>query len=324
MSTLLLTRHDVLALITIPETLRAVEQAFTDYALGKAVMPSKAYLTLASGDFRAMPASVPGAAGLKWVNVHPQNNKRGLPTVMAIVVYSDPDTGYPLAILDATELTAYRTGAAGAIASKYLARKDARSLGLIGTGKQAQTQLLAHAEFFNFDEILVFDRSLESATLFKSLFPHFPVKIVTLKEACGADIVCTLTPTRSPFLKLAWLKPGAHVNAIGADAPGKEELEPEVLEIAKVVVDDIEQSTHAGELNVPVSNGSFSPAKIYATLGELTSGKKVGRADPKDITVFDSTGLAIQDIATARVIYSKALENRSGLNFDFIQRENSF
>ena len=319
MSTLLLTRHDILKLITIPETLKAVEQAFTDYTTGKATMPSKAYLTLPLGDFRAMPASVPGAAGLKWVNVHPENQNRGLPTVMAIVIYSDPETGYPMAILDATELTAYRTGAAGAIASKYLARRDAKSLGLIGAGKQAQTQLLAHSEFFKFNEIRVYDRSPEAAIRFKSLFPDLPIKIVSLEEACGADIVCTLTPSRTPFLKLEWLKPGAHVNAIGADAPGKEELEPEVLAKSIVVVDDIEQSTHAGELNVPVSMGVFGISDIYATLGELTSGKKMGRTDARSITVFDSTGLAIQDIATSRVIYTKALKNQIGLNFDFIQ-----
>ena len=319
MSTLLLTRHDILNLITMPETLEAVEQAFTDYATGKAIMPTKAYLTLPNGDFRAMPASVPGAAGLKWVNVHPENQKLGLPTVMAIVIYSDPETGYPLAILDATELTAYRTGAAAAIASKYLARKDAKTLGLIGAGKQAQTQLLAHMEFFKFNEIKVFDRSPEAAVGFKKIFPNLPVKVVGLEEACGSDIICTLTPSRIPFLKFEWLKPGTHINAIGADAPGKEELEPEVLARSIVVVDDIEQSTHAGELNVPVAKGLFAASDIYATLGELTSGKKPGRIDRKSITVFDSTGLAIQDIATVRFIYKKALESRIGLNFDFIQ-----
>ena len=319
MPTLLLTRQDILKLVTMPETLRAVEQAFTDYATGKATMPSKSYLALPMGDFRAMPASVPGAAGLKWVNVHPENHNLGLPTVMAIVIYSDPETGYPLAILDGTELTAYRTGADAAIASKYLARPDATIFGLIGAGKQAQTQLLAHQEYFNFTEIRVFDRSPEAASTFKKLFPGLPIKIVGLQEACGADIVCTLTPSRTPFLKLAWLKPGAHINAIGADAPGKQELEPEVLANAVVIVDDMEQSTHAGELNVPITKGQFKASEIYATLGDLTAGKKSSRTDSKTITVFDSTGLAIQDIATARFIYSKALSNNIGLTFDFIQ-----
>jgi alanine dehydrogenase len=319
MPTLLLTRQDTLRLITMPETLEAVEQAFSDYASGRALMPSKAYLTLNKGDFRAMPAAVPGAAGLKWVNVHPGNPKQGLPTVMAVVIYSDPDTGYPLAIMDGTEITAFRTGAAAAIASKYLARKNADSLGLIGAGKQAQTQLLAHSEFFKFDEIRVYDRSSEAAARFKELFPNHPIEIVSLEEACGADIICTLTPARTPFVKRVWLKPGAHINAIGADAPGKEELEPEILANATVVVDDIEQSTHAGELNVPVSLGLFSKQQISATLGELTSGKKPGRSDANAITVFDSTGLAIQDIAAARFIYQKAISRKLGLSFDFIQ-----
>ena len=319
MPTLLLAREDTLKCLTMPEVIRAVEQAFTDYATGKAIMPSKAYLTLPLGDFRAMPAAVPGAAGLKWVNVHPGNHSKGLPTVMAVVIYSDPDTGYPLAIMDATDITAYRTGAAAAIASKYLAKTDAKTLGLVGAGKQAQTQLLAHSEFFKFDEISVYDRSPEATDAFKRLFPKYPIKIVSLEEACGANIVCTLTPSRAPIVKREWVKAGTHINAIGDDAPGKEELEPEILADAMVVVDDIEQSTHAGELNVPVSTKLFAANQIYATLGELTSGKKPGRRDDKSITIFDSTGLAIQDIATARFIYEKACSEATGFNFDFIQ-----
>jgi alanine dehydrogenase len=319
MPTLLLTRQDTLGLITMPETLQAVEQAFTDYATGKASMPSKAYLTLNKGDFRAMPAAVPGAAGLKWVNVHLGNPRQGLPTVMAVVIYSDPETGYPLSIMDATEITAFRTGAAAAIASKHLAKQNAQSLGLIGAGKQAQTQLLAHLEYFKFTEIRVYDRSPEAAAAFKELFSSYPIKVVSLEEACGGDIVCTLTPSRTPFVKREWLKPGAHINAVGADAPGKEELDPEILVDALVVVDDIEQSTHAGELNVPFGKGLFNASQIYATLGELTSGAKPGRTDENTVTVFDSTGLAIQDVATARFIYEKARTRGVGLAFDFIQ-----
>ncbi len=303
----------------MPETLQAVEQAFTDYATGKASMPSKAYLTLPLGDFRAMPAAVPGAAGLKWVNVHPGNPKQDLPTVMAMIIYSDPATGYPLAIMDATEITAYRTGAAAAVASKYLARKNSKSLGLIGAGKQAHTQLLAHAEIFKFDEIRVYDRTPSAAARFKEHFPGYPIKITGIEEACGADIVCTLTPVREPLIKRTWIKPGTHINAIGADAPGKEELDPQILSDAVVVVDDIEQSTHAGELNVPISQGRFTKTEIYATLGEVTSGQKSGRANDRDITVFDSTGLAIQDVATARFIYEKARTQGIGLAFNFIQ-----
>ena len=318
MSTLLLTRKDVSGLISMTETLKAVEQSFTDYTLRRAMMPPKAYLTLETGDFRAMPAAIPGAAGLKWVNVHPGNATKGLPSVMGIIIYSDPDTGYPLAIMDGTHITAYRTGAAAAIASKYLARKNASSLGLIGAGNQADTQLMAHLEYFKFNEILLYDRSLDAAERFKARHLGLPVKITELETVCNADIVCTLTPSRTPYLRREWLRQGAHVNAVGADAPGKQELEQAVLDEATVVVDDIYQSLHAGELNMPVARGLFSETQIFATLGELTSGRKQGRSSDSGITVFDSTGLAIQDIACARLIYEKADSRNLGQFFDFI------
>jgi len=303
----------------MPDILKTVERAFSDYALGQAAMPPKVYLSLPLGDFRAMPAAVPGAAGMKWVNVHPGNPRHNLPTVMALIIYSDPDTGYPMAIMDATEITAFRTGAAAAVASKYLARKDAKTLGIIGAGKQAHTQLLAHVELFKFNEILVYDRTPEAAVRFKEEFLGYPIRIAGLEDASGADIVCTLTPVRQPLIKREWIIPGTHINAVGADAPGKEELDPQILDDGIVVVDDIEQSTHAGELNVPVSRGSFDASQIYATLGELVSGKKSGRTQDSDITVFDSTGLAIQDIAVARQIFEKARAAGIGLSVDLIQ-----
>ncbi|MGI2335589.1 MAG: ornithine cyclodeaminase family protein [Dehalogenimonas sp.] len=318
MSTLILARHDIARLITMPETLSAVEDAFSSYARGTALMPPKAYLTLDTGDFRAMPAAVPGAAGMKWINVHPGNSGIGLPSIMGIIIYSDPNTGYPLAIMDGTEITAYRTGAAAAIASRWLARPESRILGLVGTGSQADTQIKAHLEYFQFDEIRVFDRCQEAAGHLIKRFPELPITQTNLENVCGADIICTLTPSRTPFLKYSWMKPGAHVNAIGADAPGKQELEFEVLMNSRVVVDDIYQATHAGELNMSITAGVFSETHIYATLGELTAGLKPGRTDNDTVTVFDSTGLAIQDIACARYIYEKAREHGVDQTFDLI------
>lgn len=318
MSTLILTRRDIARLITIPETLTAVEGAFSAYASGTAMMPPKAYLTLDTGDFRAMPAAVPGAAGMKWINVHLGNSSIGLPSIMGIIIYSDPNTGYPLAIMDGTEITAYRTGAASAIASRQLARQDARILGLVGAGHQADTQIKSHLEFFKFDEIRIFDRSPKAAEQLIKRFPELPITVSNLENVCGADIICTLTPSRTPYLKYRWLKPGTHINAIGADAPGKQELELEVLLNARLVVDDVYQATHAGELNVSIAAGDFSETQIYATLGELTVGLKTGRTDAETITVFDSTGLAIQDIACARYIYEKAGKLGTGQTFDLI------
>ncbi len=319
MSTLLLTRQNVRKLLQMPVVMAAVEQAFVDLENGRARMPTKSYLVVEKGDFRAMPAAIPGAAGVKWVNVHPQNQSVGLPTVMAVMIYNDPATGYPLAIMDATDITAYRTGAAAAIAAKYLARKDSSTLGIIGAGQQAYTQLLAHVQLFDFKEIKVFDVSGSAVKKLIDFYPAYPVHEASPEEAAASDIVCTVTPARAPFLKRAWIKPGTHINAIGADAEGKEELEPSLLKAAMVVVDDRHQASLAGEINVPISQGLFKIEDIYATLSEIITGKKPGRKNKETITIFDSTGVGIEDIAVARVIYEQAKDKGDYLTFNVLE-----
>jgi alanine dehydrogenase len=319
MSTLFLSRNDTKGLLKMSTVIKAVEQALKDLALGKATMPAKSYLVLSKGDFRAMPAALPEAVGIKWVNVHPQNPSLSLPTVMATLIYNDPLTGYPLAVMDATDITAYRTGAAAAIAAKYLARKDSHTLGIVGAGRQAYTQLLAHAELFELRQVRIFDR-LQSATekLIKS-FPDYPVRACSLEETAASDILCTVTPAREPFLKKEWVMPGTHINAIGADAPGKEELEPSLLREATVVVDDLEQASTAGEINVPLRKGLFRIEEVYASLGEIIIGKKAGIRDKKAITIFDSTGVAVTDIAAAKAVYEKAKEAGNYLSLQFVE-----
>jgi len=306
MSTLLLSRNDVSGLLKMSDVIQAVEQAFKEWAEGKANMAAKTYLALEQGDFRAMPAALPGAVGVKWVNVHPQNPSLGLPTVMGILIYNDPATGYPLAVMDATEITAYRTGAAAAIASKYLAREDSQTLGLVGAGRQAYTQLLAHTEMFNLKQIKVFDYSSTAVEKLIRSFPEYPLQECSLKDTAASDIVCTQTTAREPLLKMEWIVPGTHINAIGADAEGKEELEPAILKEALVVVDDLVQASTAGEINVPLKKGLFGIDDVYTTLGEIITGKKLGRRDKKAVTVFDCTGVAVEDIAVAKLVYEKA------------------
>jgi len=319
MSTLLLDKNVVRDLLTMKDVIRVVEDAFRVWVQGKGNMPPKAYLVVEQGDFRAMPAALPGAAGVKWVNVHLENPSRGLPTVMAVLIYSDPETGYPLAVMSATEITAYRTGATAAIASKYLARQDSHTLGIIGAGRQAYTQILAHAEVFDLELIKVFDLSRAAVEKLIKSFSRYPVKECSLEEAATSDIVCTLTPSRVPLLKKEWISPGMHINAIGADAEGKEELEPSILKEAIVVVDDLRQASSAGEINVPITKGLFAIDEVYATLGEIIVGKKQGRMDKQAITVFDSTGVAIEDLAVAKLIYEKAKQAGSYLSMDLIE-----
>jgi len=319
MSTLFLNKSNVKSLLNMAEVIEAVEQAFRDWGQGKATMPAKIYLAVDKGDFRGMPAAIPGAAGIKWVNVHPQNPTAGLPTVMAILIYSDPLSGYPLAVMEATDITAHRTGAAAAIASKYLARKDSHTLGIIGAGQQAYTQLLAHAELFNLKLIRIYDIFEAATTKFISSFPQYQIQVCSPEEVLTSDIVCTVTPAREPVVKREWVMPGVHINAIGADAKGKEELAPAILKEAVIVVDEIKQASSGGEINVPLSEGLLKTEDIYATLSEIITGAKIGRKDHKQITVFDSTGVAIEDIAVAKLIYEKARQNGDYLSLDFVK-----
>jgi len=265
-----------------------------------------------------MPAALPGAAGMKWVSVYPGNPSHHLPTVIAIMIYNDPQTGYPLAVMDATETTAYRTAAAAAVASKYLARRDSRTLGIIGAGRQAYTQVQAHVLMFDLKLIKVFDLSGEATRRLIKSFPQYPLKEYSLEETVASDIVCTLTPSREPYLRKEWIVPGTHINAVGADAEGKEELEPTILKEAMVVVDDLRQASVAGEINVPVAKGLFSPDEVYGTLGDIVVGRKPGRTDRNTITIFDSTGVAIEDVAVAKLVYEKALKRGNYTSMDII------
>jgi alanine dehydrogenase len=261
--------------------------------------------------------------GLKWVNVHPGNPAKGLLTVMAKILLNDPDTGLEFADLDGTQVTNFRTGAAGGLAAKYLARPEASRLGLIGAGAQARTQLAAVLKVRPIREVVVFDRHVPHAQAFASrVTATFGVAAQAVAAAADAvrdmDIVVTTTPSETPIVMKEWVAPGTHINAIGADAAGKEELDPAILQAAKIVVDDWTQASHSGEINVPLAQGKLKPEQIYGSLGEIAAGKKPGRATPEEITVFDSTGLIIQDLALGYAVYLRAQERGLGEEKDFL------
>jgi alanine dehydrogenase len=289
--------------IDLREVNQAIETAFADHGRDLVQMPPKVYITLPEGDFRTMPAYLPSLslAGVKVVNVHPGNPARGLPTVMALTVILDIATGIPVAILNATKLTDMRTGAAGAVAAKYLTppKKDI-ILGLIGTGKQAEAQYRAISQELDICEINCWSRNPLHAEKFAQKIRNPDARSVPVEKACDCDILVTTTPSHSPVVRNEWVREGTHINAIGADAPGKQELDPPLLKRGQVFVDDISQAVHSGEVNVPISRGFFSREEIAGTLGEVVIGKKQ-RKDPNQITIFDSTGLAIQDLAIAAI-----------------------
>ena len=323
MKVLLLSEQEVTELLSIEEVMEAVENVFKEKALGYAQMPPKVYLDFAkyNGDVRTMPAYLErlDVASVKIVNSHPENPcKFGLPTVSATVVLLDPRNGALLALMGGNSITAMRTAAAGGIAAKYLANKDSVTAGFIGAGVQAKAQLKALLLVFpDLKEIRVCDISREAAEAFASKAKRIAaaeVVVVGDEEATvrGADIVVTTTPSKKPLVFDAWVSEGTHFNCIGADAPLKEELDPAILKRAKIVVDDREQASHSGEINVPLSQGVLSEENVWAELGDLVAGKKPGRTSKGEITVFDSTGLAIQDAATVELVYRKAISRKAG------------
>jgi len=332
MHTLLLDSDDVRANAPMAELVSALEDAFGAYQRGDARMPAKSYIDLPeyNGDFRSMPAylHVRGdsdggeewdAAGIKWVNVHTDNADRGLPTVLGTMIYSDPETAFPLAIMDGRELTRLRTGAAAAVATDHLAVADATSLGIVGAGVQSYTQLEAIATVRPIEEVVVADQNPERVADFIDHFAdRFDVRGGEITEAAACDVLSTVTPVESPIVDRDDVGDHTHINAIGADAAGKHELSDRILLDAKLVIDDYEQTTHSGEINVPYSAGTLTDDDIYGALGEIVVGKKEGRTPTDGITVFDSTGLAIQDVAAAHVVYTEANEANNGTAFDLL------
>jgi len=320
METIVISYEDVRDILTMKETIDVVEKAFELHGKNLAKMPPKVYLTFEKGDLRAMPASLMGYAGIKWVNSHPENPKKNLPTVMAILILNDPETGYPLAIMDATHITNFRTGASSAVASKYLARKKSRIFGFIGCGRQAYTQFLALNEVFEIEKVKAFDINDKSAERFVEFCRNWvDADFMSIEDVCDCDVLTTTTPSRKPVVMNEWIEEGIHINAVGADAPGKQELDERILLRAKIVVDDYEQAMHGGEINVAISKGLIGKEDIYASLGEIVAGLKSGRERGDEITIFDSTGLAIQDIAVAKVVYEKALKLKRGLKVDMFK-----
>jgi alanine dehydrogenase len=326
MQTLLLDSDDVHANAPMGELIRAVEDAFGAYERGNAQMPPKSYIDLPqyNGDFRSMPAYLDAgdwdAAGVKWVNVHTDNRDQfGLPTVLGTVIYSDPRNAFPLAIMDGKELTQKRTGAAAGVATDHLAVPDASSLGIVGAGVQAYTQLEAIAAVRPIEEVVVADTDEQRVQAFvDAVGDDYDVRGGTVAEAAACDVLSTVTPVEEPIVARADVGERTHINAMGADAAGKQELADEILLDATLVIDDYEQCTHSGEINVPWSAGVLTDADIDAEIGEIVVGEKAGRTADDGVTVFDSTGLAIQDIAAAHVVYEHADENENGTPFDLL------
>ncbi|WP_051469587.1 ornithine cyclodeaminase family protein [Chelativorans sp. J32] len=322
--TLILGRSEMVGLLTPAEYNDCVEQAYRMHGEGRYYMDPKGHIVLDRfpGEWEAMPSYIeePHAAACKWVSIREWNRQRfNLPTVFSILIYTEPETGFPLAIVDGSYHTVMRTGAAAAVSAKWLARKDSRRLAIVGAGNMAEGALATCNEVFRWDEVRVWSRSQATLDGFvqeqQPKYSSFEISPSTdLEEVIrGADVVVTVTPARAPIVKAEWISPGTHIAAVGADKKGDQELEGTLLTRARIFVDDIRQCRTDGEINVPLSEGLISEDRIAGEIGGVITGKKPGRTSDDEITIFDSTGIALQDSATVPLEYKRAMEKGVGI-----------
>ena len=283
----------VLGAITPAEAIERVRDGFVEFARGSWQMPPKTYLDAAPhGDFRAMPAKGAGLAILKWVTSFPRNPEAGRPVVMGMICVSSVADGRPLALVDVRSITALRTGAVAAVAAQELAREDATSAGIVGCGLHGTwaARCLAAAEY---GPGVCFDPDPEAAG---ALAGELGWEAGGLDDALACDIVTCVTPGAEPVVRVADLRPGLHLNMLGADGPGKAEAETEAVARAELFCDEWTQASHGGELTGAVEAGLVTRERV-TELGAVLTGAAPGRSAPDAITLFDSTGLAIQDLA---------------------------
>jgi alanine dehydrogenase len=292
--------RDVEAAVSPERAVEAVREGFVAYEQGEWSMPPKVYVpAYPAGDFRAMPALGAGHALLKWVTSYPGNPARGLPTVTGLVLLSDASDGRLVAVLDAGAVTALRTGAAAVLAAETLGRPG--SAAVVGAGVNGRAA--ARTFVVRGQDVLVWDLDPARA---EAAADELGARVATSREeALAADRLVTVTPGNEVLLTEGSLRPGQHVSLMGADGPGKAEIAVAELARARVFCDDWEQASHGGELAAAVKAGRLSREKV-TTLGAVLAGEAPGRESDADVTVFDSTGLAIQDLAIALAAVERA------------------
>jgi len=328
MKTLLLNKEDVQRLIEMKDVIPAVEAGYKAFCSGQVIQPGymSVHLPAPRGeiDFKAGYCSANEAISIKASSGGFSENptKYGLPSGMGTILLFDGVTCALTCIMDGSLITGLRTGAAGAVSVKLLARKDAGVLTCVGTGKQARMQIRAISQVMHIEEICAWNRSESGAQRFKDDIEAelgIPVRLCSREqEAVSAgDIVITTTRGAGPVVEAGWVKPGTHIIAIGTDVRGKQEWDPEIFRGAKIVCDSIEQCVEKGETWHPIHQGIIKKEEIHGEIGELLLGKKPGRENNSEITIFDSTGMAIQDNFTAFQIYQNACNQGVGTSFEF-------
>ena len=310
-----LSRRDVLDLLRLPDCITAVERAFRLHAEGRTLGPGVLGVPAGRGGFHIKAAGLVGERSYFAAKTNanfPDNPERyGLPTIRGTVVLADAETGEPLALMDSASITALRTGAATAVAAKFLARRDARSVTIVGCGVQAETQLAALAAVLPLDHVRVLDRDPARAELFAArASSDLKLRVEASTDLAASlrasDVCVTCTPSHRAFVSRDDITPGTFVAAVGADNRGKQELEATLVASATLVVDILEQCAEIGELQHALAAGLMTREHVHAELGEVVSGRRPGRTRDDEVIVFDSSGTALQDVAAAIVVYENA------------------
>ncbi len=319
---LLLRESHLRALLPMRDLVPLMERTLAAFSTGGAVQPVRAVVPIEphGAFFAAMPGYLrdPEALAVKAVAVYPGNAPRGLPTHQATILLLDPTTGRLQAVLDGRLITEMRTGAVSAAATRHLARRPVRVLALLGAGVQARSHLAALQEAVAPTEIRVWSRRRETAQRFSREMREQAGTAVAVMESpadavCGSDVICTVTGSQTPVLEGKWVAPGAHINAVGAPRPDHRELDTDAVARSRLFVDSRAAAVvEAGDIVGPMREGAISEAHIQAEIGEVFAGRHPGRTDPDQITLFKSLGLAVEDVATARFAYERALERRVG------------
>ncbi len=322
--TLILSRNEMVGLLSPEEYNDCVEQAFRMFGEERVYMEPKGHIVLDDypGEWEIMPSYIeePEAAACKWVSIRFDNRaKHDLPTVFSILIYTHPETGFPLAICDGSHHTNMRTGASAAVSAKWLARADSKILAVVGAGDSARGALKCCRNLFDWDEVRVWSRSEQTIEAcladVQADCADLPIRAASDVEDAvrGADVVVTVTAATSWLVDDEWIEPGTHLACIGGGLAGSQELDPRILNRARVFTDDIRQCVDDGEINVAISQGLYAAENVAADFGAVVAKKIEGRQTDAQVTVFDSTGIALQDSATVPLEYERALSAGVGI-----------
>ncbi len=325
---LILSQQEVASSLSMRLVIDAVRDAYISFSSGRVKIAPVVHLDVEQyhGEIDIKSGFVEdfNLIGTKIASGYYENHKLGLPPGVAVIILMDLKTSLPLAILDGTYITASRTGAAGAVAASVLAKKESHVIGVIGAGTQARMQIHALNEIFSIEEIRVWNKNEASAKKYaKEMSEKMGINVIQYSNpefvVRGADIIVTTTPSREAIVKAEWIEEGMHINAIGADAEGKQELDPYIIKRAnKVVVDSFIQCRRIGEIQHALRMNLIHDDDIYAEIGQILKGEKPGRESSKEITLFDTTGIAALDIAAANIVFQHAKQQGIGKFFKLL------